>query len=186
MGGQHHALAGLSPGKEILCPLYRRLSGTRGQSGRVRQILSSPGLEPHTVQPVASRYTDYTIPAAPKWGIPVTLHKPYFRIEEGDAKLTHIFQHALCLTKREGNIVCIPRKRWRHAISKPVQWQWIGGICSVLMGDEEHFHVSGIRSPDLTVPDFFLCPYLKQYGHTGIAHTQHRSWNVLFRIRQQP
>ena len=44
---------------------------------------------------------------------------------------------------------------WRHAVSKRVQWQRIGWICSVLLSDEERFHLSGIpwpvRSPDLTV-----------------------------------
>jgi hypothetical protein len=41
--------------------LYRRLSGPQERSGRVRKILPSPGLDPRTVQPVASRYTDYTV-----------------------------------------------------------------------------------------------------------------------------
>ena len=59
VGGQHHAPVTLPPGKTRY-PLYRRLGGLRGRSGRVRKI-SPP---PHgTVQPVASRYTDCTIPA---------------------------------------------------------------------------------------------------------------------------
>jgi hypothetical protein len=33
------------------------------QSGRVRKISPPPGLDPRTVQPVASPYTDYAIPA---------------------------------------------------------------------------------------------------------------------------
>jgi hypothetical protein len=33
------------------------------QSGRVRKISPPPGLDPRTVQPVASRYTDWVIPA---------------------------------------------------------------------------------------------------------------------------
>jgi len=39
--------------------LYRRLGGPQGRSGQVRKILSPPGFDPRTVQPVASRYTDY-------------------------------------------------------------------------------------------------------------------------------
>jgi hypothetical protein len=41
----------------------RRLSGPQGRSGRVRKISPTPGLDPRTVQPVASRYTDWAIPA---------------------------------------------------------------------------------------------------------------------------
>jgi len=40
-------------------PLYRRLGGPQGRSGRVRKISPPPELDPRTVQPVASRYTDY-------------------------------------------------------------------------------------------------------------------------------
>jgi len=36
-------------------PLYRRVCGPQGQSGRVRKILTPPGFDPRTVQPVASR-----------------------------------------------------------------------------------------------------------------------------------
>jgi len=39
-------------------PLYRRLDGSQGWSGRVRQISPPPGFDPRTAQPVASRYTD--------------------------------------------------------------------------------------------------------------------------------
>jgi len=43
-------------------PLYRRLGGPKGQSGRERKISSLPqGFDPHTVQPVASPYTDYVV-----------------------------------------------------------------------------------------------------------------------------
>jgi hypothetical protein len=40
-------------------PLYRRLGESQGQSGQVRKILPPPGFDPRTIQPVASRYTDY-------------------------------------------------------------------------------------------------------------------------------
>jgi hypothetical protein len=56
-GGQHHAPAALPLGKTRY-PLYRRLGGPQGWSGRVRKILPPPGFDPWTVQPLVSRYTD--------------------------------------------------------------------------------------------------------------------------------
>ena len=43
--------------------MYRRLCGPQVQSGQVRIILPTPGLDRRTVQIVASRYTDYVSPA---------------------------------------------------------------------------------------------------------------------------
>ena len=51
----------LPPGK-TLYPLYRRLGGPQGRSGRVEN-LTPPGFDPWTVHPVVSRYTDWAIPA---------------------------------------------------------------------------------------------------------------------------
>ena len=62
VGGQRHAPAALPPGKSRY-PLYRRLGGPQGRSGRVRKISPPPGFDPRTFQPVASRYTDCAIPA---------------------------------------------------------------------------------------------------------------------------
>ena len=64
VGGQHHAPAALPTGKTRY-PLCRMLSGSQGRSGRVRKI-SPPTVirSPRTVQPVASRYTDWAIPVA--------------------------------------------------------------------------------------------------------------------------
>jgi len=50
----------LSPGKTRYA-LYRRLGGAQGRSGHVRKISPPPGFNPRTVQPVASRYTDYEL-----------------------------------------------------------------------------------------------------------------------------
>jgi hypothetical protein len=47
----------LLPGKTRY-PLYRRLGGPQGQSGRAEN-LAPPGFVPRTVQPVVSRYTDW-------------------------------------------------------------------------------------------------------------------------------
>ena len=57
VGGQHHAPAALPPGKTQY-QLYRKLGGPQGRSGRVRKISPTPGFDPRTAQPVASRYTD--------------------------------------------------------------------------------------------------------------------------------
>jgi hypothetical protein len=53
VGGQHHAQA--ASGKETRQPLFRRLGGPQQRSGLVRKILSPPGFDPRTVQPVTSR-----------------------------------------------------------------------------------------------------------------------------------
>ena len=62
MGGQRHAPAALLPGKTRYS-LYRRLGGHQGRSGRVWENSPQPGFDPRTVKPVASRYTDWAIPA---------------------------------------------------------------------------------------------------------------------------
>jgi hypothetical protein len=58
-----------TPGKETRYPLYRRIGGPQGRSGRLGKILPPPGFDPRTVQPVVSRYTDYAIPVHPKLGL---------------------------------------------------------------------------------------------------------------------
>ena len=60
VGGKFHALASLLLGKTRY-PLYRRLGGPQGQSGRVQEILPSPGVNPRTVKAIASRYTDWCV-----------------------------------------------------------------------------------------------------------------------------
>jgi hypothetical protein len=52
-----------TPGKVTRYPLHTKLGGPQCRSGRVRKISPPPGFDPRTVQPVASRYTDYAIPA---------------------------------------------------------------------------------------------------------------------------
>jgi hypothetical protein len=55
-----------NPRKETQHPLYRRLSGYQGCSERAEKILPTPGINPQTIQPTASIYTNHTIPAHPK------------------------------------------------------------------------------------------------------------------------
>jgi len=60
VGVQRHAPSILPPGK-ALYPMCRRLGGPQNRSGQVRKISPPPGFDPRTVQPVASRYTDWAI-----------------------------------------------------------------------------------------------------------------------------
>ena len=57
VGGQGHTEAALLPGRTRY-PLYRRLGGTQGPSGRVRKISPTTGFDPRTVYAVAIRYAD--------------------------------------------------------------------------------------------------------------------------------
>jgi len=57
VGGQRHAPAVVPMGKTRYL-LYKRLGGSQGRSGQVREISHPPGFDPRTVQTVASRYTD--------------------------------------------------------------------------------------------------------------------------------
>jgi hypothetical protein len=59
VGGQRHAPADLPPG-ETRYPLYRRLGRPQDRSGRMRKIRPTR-IRNQTVQPVASRYTDWAI-----------------------------------------------------------------------------------------------------------------------------
>ena len=59
MRGQLHAPGRSSPPGKTRYPLCRKLGGAQGRSGQVRKISPPPGFNPRTVQPVASRYTDY-------------------------------------------------------------------------------------------------------------------------------
>ena len=60
----------LPPGKNRY-PLYRRLGGPQGRSGRVENLSPQLGFDPLTVQPVASRYTDWAI--RPTYGVTTDL-----------------------------------------------------------------------------------------------------------------
>ena len=42
-------------------PICRRLGGPQGRSGQLRKILPPPGFDCQTIQPVASRYTDWAV-----------------------------------------------------------------------------------------------------------------------------
>ena len=85
VGDQRHAPAALPPGKTRY-PLYGRLGGSQDRSGQV----SPPGFDPRTVQPVASRYIDWAIPAHLSHYILMKLF--YFVAVLGDANFSFINQ----------------------------------------------------------------------------------------------
>jgi len=60
VGAQRHTPASLPPGKTQYS-LCRRLGGAQDHSGLVWKISPPLGLDPWTVQPVASCYTDFAI-----------------------------------------------------------------------------------------------------------------------------
>ena len=62
VGGQRHAPAAFTPEK-VPVPIVREAEWAQGRSGYVRKISPPPGFDPRTFQPVASRYTDWAIPA---------------------------------------------------------------------------------------------------------------------------
>jgi hypothetical protein len=47
------------PSVKTRYPLYRRLGGYQGWSGQVQKILLPPAFYHWTIQPIASRYTNY-------------------------------------------------------------------------------------------------------------------------------
>jgi hypothetical protein len=65
---QLHAPAALPPEESPRCPLYMRLGGPQSRSGRrgeekILEPYRDLRSDPSVVQPVASHYTDYAIPA---------------------------------------------------------------------------------------------------------------------------
>jgi hypothetical protein len=58
MGGKRPAPAALPPGNTRYL-LHRRLCGPQDRYGRVRNFSPTHEFDPRTVQPSASRYTDY-------------------------------------------------------------------------------------------------------------------------------
>jgi hypothetical protein len=72
-------------------PLYRRLDGLQDRSRRVRKISPSPGFHSRTVQPEASRYTNWAIQAHHKeilmWN---KLSFITFLNKIGNGRVTHV------------------------------------------------------------------------------------------------
>ena len=78
----------LPPGKTRY-PLYRRLGGPHGRSGQVRKISPQPGFDPRTVQPVASRYTDWATRPALYEYINIRTAVQFSKIDRSTNYITH-------------------------------------------------------------------------------------------------
>jgi len=63
VGGYRHEPGRFTPGKHTRYPLFRRLGGPQGWSGRVQIISPIPEFEHQTVEPAGNRYTDWATPA---------------------------------------------------------------------------------------------------------------------------
>jgi len=82
------------PRGKIRYPLYRRLGGPQGRSGRVRKISPPPGFDPRTVEPVASRYTD--LATRPKVKLRGTTYNLFTCQSDSDAILSKSMQRLWC------------------------------------------------------------------------------------------
>ena len=69
VGGQRHAPAALPPGKKPGTQCTEGWVGHRTGLDGCEKSRPPPGFDPSTVQPVASRYTDYDMPARTLLGV---------------------------------------------------------------------------------------------------------------------
>ena len=101
----------LPPGKTRY-PLYRRLGGPQGRSGRAENFVPT-GIRSRTVQPVVSHYTDWaTLPTKVYFMLTNTTNGPYLEAALSNAyPLTHttsssISMIILLFTLRFSNNLC--------------------------------------------------------------------------------
>jgi hypothetical protein len=60
LGGHHHSPAALTPGEDPV-PIVQEAGWAPGPIWAGAENLALPGFDPRTVQPLASRYTDYAM-----------------------------------------------------------------------------------------------------------------------------
>ena len=107
----------LPPGKTRY-PLYRSLGGPQGRSGQVRRVSLPSGFDPRTVQPVASRYTEWAIV------VPSILCR-YQQQKPGNAKLFYcIWGSGVSIAKR--------KRRWEAWIYVSLVPFCFGEVAAVL------------------------------------------------------
>ena len=104
VGGQRHAPAVLPMGKTRY-PLYRRLGGPQGRSRRVRKISLSPRFDPRTVQPVASRYTDWATPAPSITFVTLFNHHSFMKLSCGLRNFCSHAQYAYAKLRSNDNYI---------------------------------------------------------------------------------
>jgi len=97
-----------------------------------------------------------------------------------------LFREHCYSTRAVWGRVCTRRNRWRHAISKCVQWQWMGAVGS----DEERF--ARFKYPKACTfswscgTDFFIRRFLKDACLHNNRPTQYRSRSVLLGMNFRP
>jgi hypothetical protein len=145
VGSQRHAPAALPPVKAQY-PLYSWLGGVQILSGKVRKISPLPVFDPRTVQPVASRSTDWAI-AVPRYnnikgkGHPITGH-------EGPEGGRGIDLLLLDLGARRGwvvNTTPLPVYPGKHPVPLVQEAGWAPWPLSTCV---KNLASTGIRSPD--------------------------------------
>ena len=154
VGGQCYAPAALPPGK-TRHPLYRRLGGPQGRSGKVRKFSPSPGFDPRTVRPVASRYTDWAIVAI----IAVIL---YCFISVRNPNNTAHSEHANMLGHNQGctkfpNIYHPAKSTRSRKDVKPVPWRGSTIISCRLTNCLPGDPAAGIWAPLAITPGYHVC-----------------------------
>jgi hypothetical protein len=98
VGGQHHAPAAFTPGKDPV-PIVQEAGWAPGLVWTGAENLTPPGFDPQTVRPRASRYTDYTVPFF------VELLVIYCESNEKCAKLNTIHAHVSVEFREEGSFM---------------------------------------------------------------------------------
>ena len=109
VGGKRHAPDTLTPG-QTRYPVYRRMGGPQGRSRRVWKISPPPGFDIRTVQPVASRYTD--------WPISATTFKSLLFIYKQNVFVTFALSRLWEYLKQGTNRILMPscpaHLRWKY------------------------------------------------------------------------
>ena len=109
VGGQRHALATLPPGKTRY-PLYRRLGGPQGRSGRVRKIqMRQTGWNSECIYHLSQISVDFSLLQSVHIGRVV--HPAFYTIIKGKFNVLLTVHHAMilgnCRTWRTNSFQCI-------------------------------------------------------------------------------
>ena len=107
MGGQRHAQAALPP-RKTRYPLYRRLGGPQGRSGRVWKISPPPGFDLRNVQPIASRYTYWAPPNIILWDT-IFSFEPVWQLHADRNWQAHKGDHSVAQCATDG-LLCSSRR----------------------------------------------------------------------------
>ena len=107
------------PSGKTRYPFYGRLGGPQGRSRQVQKISLPPGFDPRTLQPVASRYTDWaTRPTNIMYchNIPMSS----FHIIPGSARaVNHFEEHWIHVTGYAGHE---HKKIWKGSCFRVTHW----------------------------------------------------------------